>query len=234
MSVLNDGEAGQLQYLRDRGMRDGEPLDEGTESSLLLTRAEAKAEHQRRLSNFSENVAPSPSSLPSMDMIVDLAESKREEPAPSEAPVKDTTSVNSKLRHEYKISATSLLGDLPSLSVPKPAVYNNGSGNSSNPFRGKSKGKKTDPALPKEFLCAINGHVMKEPVRVRGSQLVFEKSTIELWLSTQGAVCPITNTVLERSDLQPDEDLRNRIMRYHIQQTSMRVAESSNEDLYDF
>lgn len=235
MSVLNDGEAGQLQYLRDKGMRDDGGLpEEGTESTLLLTRAEAKAEQQQRLSSFSESVAPSPSLLPSANMEVDIAESKREEAASNLVLAKDTAPVTSKQRSEYKISATSLLGDLPSLSVPKPAVYNNGSGKGSNTFQGKNKGKKADSTLPKEFLCAINGHVMKEPVRVRGSQLVFEKSTIELWLSTQGAVCPITNAALERTDLQPDEDLRNRIMRYHIQQTSMRVAESSNEDLYDF
>ena len=235
MSVLNDGEAGQLQYLRDKGMRDDGGLpEEGTESTLLLTRAEAKAEQQQRLSSFSESVAPSPSLLPSANMEVDIAESKREEAASNLVLAKDTAPVTSKQRSEYKISATSLLGDLPSLSVPKPAVYNNGSGKGSNTFQGKNKGKKADPTLPKEFLCAINGHVMKEPVRVRGSQLVFEKSTIELWLSTQGAVCPITNAALERTDLQPDEDLRSRIMRYHIQQTSMRVAESSNEDLYDF
>lgn len=61
-----------------------------------------------------------------------------------------------------------------------------------------------------EFLCAINGHVMKEPVKARTSGLVFEHSTIELWLSTRGSVCPITNTVLEKSDLVPDDELRNR------------------------
>lgn len=68
----------------------------------------------------------------------------------------------------------------------------------------------TDPTIPQEFLCAINGHVMKEPVRVRSSGLVFELATIDLWLQTRGAVCPITNTHLERSDLEPADDLRNR------------------------
>jgi hypothetical protein len=61
-----------------------------------------------------------------------------------------------------------------------------------------------------EFLCAINGHVMKEPVKARTTGLVFECATIELWLSTRGAVCPITNTQLLRTDLTPDDDLRNR------------------------
>jgi hypothetical protein len=62
----------------------------------------------------------------------------------------------------------------------------------------------------KEFLCAINGHVMKNPVKVRSSGLVFEEATIDLWLNTRGAVCPITNTFLDRSDLLADDELRNR------------------------
>lgn len=91
-----------------------------------------------------------------------------------------------------------------------------------------------DPTIPKEFICAINGHVMKEPVRCLASGLVYERATIELWLATRGCVCPITNAPLERSDLVADDDLRNRIKRYHIQQTSMRTAAKMEDDLYDF
>ena len=87
-----------------------------------------------------------------------------------------------------------------------------------------------------EFLCAINGHVMKDPVRVRSSGLVFEAATIELWLRTRGAVCPITGQNLDRTELETDDDLRNRIKRYHIQQTTRRAVSSSDgeDDLYDF
>jgi hypothetical protein len=74
---------------------------------------------------------------------------------------------------------------------------------------------------------------MKEPVRVKETGLVFEQETIELWLATRGAVCPITNTHLDRSDLQPAEDLRNRIKRYQIQQMTMRTT-GPDDDLYDF
>lgn len=59
-------------------------------------------------------------------------------------------------------------------------------------------------------MCSINGHVMKDPVRVKSTGLVFERATIELWLATRGAVCPITNTFLDKSQLEPDEELRNR------------------------
>lgn len=90
-------------------------------------------------------------------------------------------------------------------------------------------------AIPNEFLCAINGHVMKEPMRATTSGLVFERATIELWLSTRGQVCPLTNEPLLKEQLAPDDELKNRIMRYHIQQTAMRVAGTNDDsDLYDF
>ena len=119
-----------------------------------------------------------------------------------------------------------------------------------------------DPSIPREFLCAINGHVMKEPVRSLKSGTTFEKATIELWLATRGSVCPITGETLTREDLREDDELRSKIMRYyhvlsaeiviiciefnvlistamcccryHIQQTSMREASNFNDDLYDF
>jgi hypothetical protein len=51
---------------------------------------------------------------------------------------------------------------------------------------------------------------------------------------SSGAVCPITNSELTRADLVPDDDLKNRIKRYHIQQTSRRTAPLPDDDLYDF
>ena len=51
---------------------------------------------------------------------------------------------------------------------------------------------------------------MKDPVKVKSTGMVFEQATIELWLATRGSVCPITNTLLEKADLVPEDDLRNR------------------------
>ena len=51
---------------------------------------------------------------------------------------------------------------------------------------------------------------MKDPVRVGTSGPVFERSTIELWLSTRGSVCPINGTPLTKDDLLPADDLRTR------------------------
>ena len=78
---------------------------------------------------------------------------------------------------------------------------------------------------------------MKEPMRCVRTNLVFERATIELWLKTRGQVCPITNEPLTLNDLSADDDLRNQIMRYHIQQTTRRIVpaeQKQNDDLYDF
>ena len=49
--------------------------------------------------------------------------------------------------------------------------------------------------LPSEFLCAINGQCLKEPMRSKlNTSLVFEKKTIEGWFERCGHVCPITST----------------------------------------
>eukprot|EP01038_Epipyxis_sp_PR26KG_P008862 gene8862-11955_t len=153
-----------------------------------------------------------------------------------------------------------LLGDLPSLgnndhNKNKSKSRNNAkialalelpsSNNGNNDYQFMKKDFKSeqtnnsnkpgaDPTIPKEFLCAINGHVMKDPVRVKSTGLVFERETIELWLATRGSICPITNTELFKQDLEAADDLRNMIKRYHIQQTSLRSSNLPEDDLYDF
>jgi hypothetical protein len=154
-----------------------------------------------------------------------------------------------------------LLGDLPSLNVGGGNRMDSGTlqqdaevalnlelhknkmqfmKNVSAPADAKDDARsKFDPSIPKEFLCAINGHVMKDPVRSNRTGLVYERATIELWLATRGAVCPITNEPLVSSDLISDDELRTRIKRYHIQQITMQRQTSSNvggadDDLYDF
>lgn len=48
------------------------------------------------------------------------------------------------------------------------------------------------PGMPPEFLCAINGHVMKNPVTSPTGH-TFEKETIEYWLKqvVQAYVAPV-------------------------------------------
>ena len=93
--------------------------------------------------------------------------------------------------------------------------------------------KPSDPNMPENFVCAINGHVMKEPVK-SSTGYYFERATIELWLSTRGSICPISHTPLTLEDLAPANELRNEIKRYHIKQTSLRSANKDDDDLYDF
>eukprot|EP00128_Syssomonas_multiformis_P013626 Colp12_sorted_trinity150504_noHs@4650 len=177
------------------------------------------------------------------------ASSRNEQHKAQQENKRDTAGSDPSENNKYR-----LLGDLPSLSGDRGknasaavalslALHSN----EQNPHAAHTKfmqnntgadsksdgpGKAADN-IPKEFLCAINGHVMKEPVKAP-SGLVFESTTIELWLSTRGAVCPITHSHLERSDLVPEDDLRNRIKRYHIQQTALRRSNVADDDLYDF
>lgn len=46
---------------------------------------------------------------------------------------------------------------------------------------GSQKSSSAVSAIPKEFLCSINGHVMKDPVRAKSGE-VFENETIKIWL----------------------------------------------------
>ncbi|KAH8053207.1 hypothetical protein JL721_10717 [Aureococcus anophagefferens] len=80
-----------------------------------------------------------------------------------------------------------------------------------------------DGAVPRRLCCAINGHLMRDPVRARGKPHApaFERETIELWLETRGSVCPITGAPLEKIDLAADAALRNEIVRYHIARTTL-------------
>jgi len=149
-------------------------------------------------------------------------------------------------REKSRASSFRLLGDLPTLGAKKNkddvkvalALELPQEGTKYVPkmmVGGREVVKnKYDPSIPKEFLCAINGHVMKEPVRATTSGLVFERATIELWLSTRGSVCPITQEALYLDDLEPENELRSKIMRYHIQQTSLRTSTNADDDLYDF
>ncbi|KAJ1453539.1 hypothetical protein M885DRAFT_524007 [Pelagophyceae sp. CCMP2097] len=95
------------------------------------------------------------------------------------------------------------------------------------------------PDCPAEFSCAINGHLLKEPVRSPHGH-VFERSTIELWIATRGSVCPITGQALELADLKEDTDVRSRLMCWQINrmketmQTSVSAMHGDEDDLYDF
>jgi hypothetical protein len=69
--------------------------------------------------------------------------------------------------------------------------------------------------------------------------VVYERSTIEFWLETRGAVCPITHKPLRKGELEPAAELRTKIMRFHIQKhaamsSAPAAAGGDEEDIYDF
>ena len=176
--------------------------------------------------------------------------------APQEAESKDAQSKSGgsvmSAAMQEKDNGRSLLGALPSfgkrsaadvkvaLSLQLPDDEQGKGGKNGGPGgilndRGKPRGPKkpSDPNMPEDFVCAINGHVMKEPVK-SSTGYYFERATIELWLSTRGSICPISHTPLTLEDLSPANNLRNEIKRYHIKQTSLRQATNDEDDLYDF
>jgi len=137
-----------------------------------------------------------------------------------------------------EVTKRSLLGDLPSLGkqVNEADIKNFLNLKLEMPQRSKmggrdraelmaaekgsifspKSGKRVSHGVPEEFACAINGHLMKDPVVTpRGNR--FERATILLWLKSQGSVCPITGQPLTVEDVKPDKELKTRIMRHHIQ-----------------
>ena len=68
---------------------------------------------------------------------------------------------------------------------------------------------------PANLLCAINRHLLREPVRSPYGD-VFERETIETWLRTLGSVCPITGRALRQEDLVPDDDVARLAMAFQL------------------
>lgn len=261
MSVLHGGAAGQLEYTATPRP---EGKDEGDEDhwSIRQEAKRAHAERMEMIRQATEEskegaVAEEyqPMALTAFQTAVAVAraaepaEPRKEDKAESKSSENKGESKKASAKEEKRgPPAKSLLGELPSLAPPKVkaaevkvALALELPGESTKPVPRMMVGGKAltstssyDPSIPKEFLCAINGHVMKEPVRAVTSGLVFERSTIELWLNTRGSVCPITCQALTLEQLEPANDLRSRIMRFHIQQTTMRVTPNKEDDLYDF
>jgi hypothetical protein len=126
-----------------------------------------------------------------------------------------------------------LLGDLPTLggggkdalTLPpkrkkkKKSRRSKNEANLASPMAPESPGGAHAPLpgnVPTDYVCAINGHVMKEPVRASSGK-VYEKTTLELWVNRNGSVCPITGEPLT-GEIEIDKELQTAIMRWHITQ----------------
>jgi len=193
---------------------EGAGMDFGsTQSDYWNSRSEAKRAHNERME--------------AQRLALEAAGADGKGPAGAGADVKESKQSKESGKGAGKAGGgSSLLGNLPSLSKGKEQQENvnialslqlPGEGDKANKWNiqgsGGSESKQVaqvDAGLPREFLCSINGHVMKEPLRVGTDGLVFERATIETWLKTRGAICPITNTPLSRDDLSLDTDLMNK------------------------
>lgn len=181
------------------------------------------------------------------------SQAKSQSPAAKGGPSAAATKTSGQPKAESKGESSQsskfrLLGDLPALipgAGPKNTVASQGLQlPKSKPKKSKPTQPKTqkpaqnlDPNVPAEFCCAINGHIMKEPVRANGN--IYERGTIEMWLDQQGSVCPITGSSLMKADLVTDAALKAEIMRWHIKQSMNNhsddfLAVEDEEDIYDF
>mmetsp|Transcript_23568 Transcript_23568/g.30565 ORF Transcript_23568/g.30565 Transcript_23568/m.30565 type:complete len:728 (-) Transcript_23568:351-2534(-) len=219
MSLLHGGAGGQMDYLDGAaGSKDED------EEDFNAARAAAKQEALDRLEELKAQVAP--------ELQVTEEEEKEEGNAfrllgalPSfdrNAPEKDDATLIGMALEVHKKPR-------PNLELEAPAKQTQAK-------ESKPVFRAADPSLPKEFTCSINGHLMKEPVRSPQGH-VFERSTIELWLKMQGSVCPITHETLTIEELQPDEELQTKIMKWHIQRTTITqdsFITNEDDDIYDF
>ena len=90
--------------------------------------------------------------------------------------------------------------------------------------------------IPDEFVCSLNGNVMKEPMRSKQTGLCFEKKSLEAWFEKKGHVCPATGQPLAPKDVVYDQALALQITNFHIQQSCQMNAGAfdTEEDLYSF
>jgi hypothetical protein len=88
--------------------------------------------------------------------------------------------------------------------------------------------------VPEEFLCALNHHLMRKPLRSPHGH-TFDAESIEAWLSSHGSVCPISGALLTFDALSVDEALKRRIQEHHIRAALTRQDKLDEEsDLYTF
>jgi hypothetical protein len=81
--------------------------------------------------------------------------------------------------------------------------------------KGGEEQQTTADNLPVEFLCPLTNEIMKDPVSLGTTGLIFERVTIEKWLANNHNH-PLTNIPLEAHDLvlSPNLELQLRIKDY--------------------
>ena len=88
---------------------------------------------------------------------------------------------------------------------------------------GRRRQEASGPQPPAAILCAINGHVLRAPVRSPYGH-VYERATIELWLEQQGSVCPMTGQPLAAEDLVADAEVTAGVRAWQVQRSLAATA----------
>lgn len=262
ISVLNGGVGNQLDFDGGASPTHDDKMSSTMafnleEQAFQDSRSAAKAAHAERMKSLREADERNKENI-------DIDSRNDDEAQPKQSAFKIAVSVanSAETSAGHKVSDAKgdkpsekdgfrLLGDLPSLKpkaghgknvkVALSLQYNSESKPDHNFMKSEHKAKvsvnsKPKSDMPEEFLCAINGHVMKEPVKSRNTGIVFEKETIMVWLQNNGSICPITNKELLIEDLHLDTELQTKIKKFNIQKMTQAMVPSGNgdDDLYDF
>lgn len=106
-------------------------------------------------------------------------------------------------------SGTRLLADLPPLQ--KAGDERKARGQKIRVKRSSVEG------APAHLRCAVDGKLMVDPL-ISPYGHVFERKTLERWVSSCGSVCPLTSQPLCLADCQPDVALRREVKAFLRQQ----------------
>lgn len=103
----------------------------------------------------------------------------------------------------------SLLGDLPAV----PRLRREKHQTLAEAQQPKAKARRAVPNAPAHMRCAIDGKLMKDPVRSPHGH-AFERSTLERWVSSCGSVCPVTSRQLRLQECGTDVELQQEIRQW--------------------
>jgi hypothetical protein len=166
-------------------------------------------------------------------------------PAPAKASSSSSSSSSSLSSSSTQGTNLMLLGDLPSL-VPGNSAFRTQEKKSRRKAKKEKKRALAAGEVPHEFKCAINGHIMRQPVRSPDGALVFEKATLEQWHLAHGSVCPITGAPLDIASLEVDAKLSDEIAKWHVKKAmdnpsafevdcfANEACDDEDDDLYNF
>jgi hypothetical protein len=90
------------------------------------------------------------------------------------------------------------------------------------------------PLVPLEFLCSLNGHIMKDPVTTPAGHS-YERGTIVAWLQSRGSDPKnFAGAKLRLEDLKSNMELSNRILKWHISGSMKANKRYDQNSIYDF